>query len=404
MFKEYRGLRKEIYILCFGKMVTNMGALIWPMLTLILSNKMGCSAGEIATIMLIMTIVSIPFTILGGKLADKVNKKNLIVICDSVTIISYFIMGLIPLGKFAIALFFIAGLFANMEGPAYDAITADLTSSEDRERAYSLNYLGANLGLVLAPTLGGILFENYLNVAFFINAFSTLSSTLLIFFFVKDISKVKSDNDYEDVHEGNLFEVLKDRKVLYLYFFITCIGSLVYSQFNYLMPLQLESIFQTKGAVFFGTITSVNCIVVLLCTPLFTNLTNRRHDVVKMILGEVFITLGYVIFVRSNTLIWLYYISITIFTFGEILNTLGSSPYYTKRIPSSHRGRIIAVSMVFCNVIQAIFQKGVGYVVDSFGYSIAWNVVIVCGIVNVVLLIVLLKLDKIRFPLLASKK
>ena len=36
LFDMYRGLRREMYILFYGRIVTNMGALIWPMLTLIL--------------------------------------------------------------------------------------------------------------------------------------------------------------------------------------------------------------------------------------------------------------------------------------------------------------------------------------------------------------------------------
>ena len=38
-FSMYSHLPKEIYVLAFGKVMTSMGALIWPMLTLIKSEK-----------------------------------------------------------------------------------------------------------------------------------------------------------------------------------------------------------------------------------------------------------------------------------------------------------------------------------------------------------------------------
>ncbi|MEG1463080.1 MAG: MFS transporter, partial [Anaerorhabdus sp.] len=180
MFSHYKGLRREMYVLFFGRIVTNMGALIWPMLTLILTNKLGYSAGQVATIMLVMTFVQIPFTLLGGKLADHFNKRNIIIFCDLVTVTCYFILGFIEVSFVFVVLFFTAGLFASIEWPCYDALVADLSTSADREKAYSLNYLGANIGLVLAPTIGGFLFENYLNIAFIVNAISTLSSTILI--------------------------------------------------------------------------------------------------------------------------------------------------------------------------------------------------------------------------------
>ena len=39
--QQYKNLSKEIYILFFGRVVTSMGSLIWPLLTLILKNKLG---------------------------------------------------------------------------------------------------------------------------------------------------------------------------------------------------------------------------------------------------------------------------------------------------------------------------------------------------------------------------
>lgn len=58
MFGQYRGLRRELYILFWGKAATNMGAMIWPMLTLILSNKLGMNAQEIAKITIAMGVYS----------------------------------------------------------------------------------------------------------------------------------------------------------------------------------------------------------------------------------------------------------------------------------------------------------------------------------------------------------
>ncbi len=48
MLNQYRGLKREIYVLFYGRVVTSMGAVIWPMMTLILSNKMNMNAEMIA--------------------------------------------------------------------------------------------------------------------------------------------------------------------------------------------------------------------------------------------------------------------------------------------------------------------------------------------------------------------
>ena len=49
---------------------------------------------------------------------------------------------MIPLSNVLLVLFFIASAFAALEHPSYQALIADLTDPSERERAYSLSYLG----------------------------------------------------------------------------------------------------------------------------------------------------------------------------------------------------------------------------------------------------------------------
>ena len=171
-----------------------------------------------------------------------------------------------------------------MEWPAYDALIAELTSDHDREKAYSLQYLASNLGIVFAPTLGGILFNNYLWLSFLIAGLAVFSSTILIFLFVpKTIEKVKNTNTYEESEQGNLLDILKTRKILLLYVVIGCISSIIYAQFNYLLPIQMDEIFLDQGAVFFGMLTSINGAVVICFTPILTQLTLRWNDLKRII-------------------------------------------------------------------------------------------------------------------------
>ena len=172
LFNQYRGLRREIYILFFGKMVTSLGSMIWPVLTMILSQKLGLSAAEISYYFVGSSVVMLPANVIGGKIADRFNKKWIIVCCDSVSILCFFISAALPLGIGTVLLFILAGIFQSMENPAYEALFSDLSTTKDRERAYSLDYLGGNLGLVLSPTIAGLLFQNYLWLSFLISGIS----------------------------------------------------------------------------------------------------------------------------------------------------------------------------------------------------------------------------------------
>ncbi len=160
LLSQYKGLRRENYILCFGRLVTSMGAMIWPMLTMILSQKMGMSAEHISWVMALAGVLSLPANLIGGKMADYFNKKMNIVYLDIISVVCYMVCAVIPLSVKAIVLMFVAATCQNMEHPSYNALTADITVMDDRERAYSLQYLCSNLGLVLSPTIAGFLLRD----------------------------------------------------------------------------------------------------------------------------------------------------------------------------------------------------------------------------------------------------
>lgn len=408
LFTEYRGLRKELYILFIGRMMTNMGSMIWPMFTLILSQKLGLSAGTIALYMLIYSVAAFPINLIGGKLADKYNKKNIIVVCDLISIVSFIYCSFVEITFGAIAVFAVASLFQSVEWPSYDALVADFTTGADRERAYSLSYLGSNLGLVLSPTIGGILFNEHLNLAFLINGCSILLSTVLIFFFIKDVHR-EEDNSSAGIYEKDIddsvsaFRYIRSNRVILVYLLISGFGAGTYAMYNYLMPLDMGLIHGENGALLYGSMTSLNCIVVVTCTALITRLFRKVFDADKMLLGEGLQLAGYIIFmffVRSPLLC---YAAIFVFTLGEIFNTLACSPFLTRRIPASHRGRIISVINVAGSVMSVIIENIIGQIHDGFGYFTSWTVVILIGAVNLAFILLLKKYDRTDYKDLYRK-
>lgn len=400
--QQYKNLSKEIYILFFGRIVTSMGSLIWPLLTLILKNKLGYSATTIATLTMAMSILQFPMMLLGGKLADTLNRKWIIVICDLVTVTAYIICGILPLSNFSIALFYLAGVFATIEGPSYDALVADLSDSESREKAYSLQYLGMNLGLVLSPTIGGLLFENYLWLAFILTGLATLSSTILILLFIKRLSVEKKNiSAYEEKRENeSVFRILGERKALILYALVCGFAGIVYAQFNYLLPLNMENLYGAKGATLFGMLTSTNALVVIIATPLITTFMSRLMDVRKIFVGESLIVLGLFGYRFVQGAIGLYFILMIIFTIGEVFNTLGHQPYMTRRIPSTHWGRVNSFVNTVSGFCSGVGNILIGKIVDTSGYDVAWFVVGIIGAVAITLIVLLNLLDKRQFKLL----
>ena len=402
LFSEYKGLRKENYVLFFGRMVTNMGAMIWSMMTMILNLKMGYNATETALVIVCGGLLILPAILLGGRLADRYSKKWIIIICDSISVSFYIVCGLIPLSNASIVLIIIAAAFQQMEGPAYNSLVADLNPTADRQRAYSLLYLGANIGYVLSPTIAGFLFKDYLWLAFIISGVAIGMSTVLIFFFLKDITpvtEVTDDAAYQKSREGeSLISVLKDNIPVVIFMFSFMIYDAVYGQFSYLMPLDLGRMYGENGALTVGTMTSVNCVLVIIFTPIVTKYMKKVRDVRKCCIGNVLQTLGFVVFFVFMTRTFSYYTATVLLTFCEILWAIAKAPYYTARMPESHRGRMEGLSQTMGMLALGVSEFVTGRLYDSTGSNGAWTFTfIVCGI-GLVLIFTAMKLDRKKYP------
>lgn len=399
LFSQYKGLRKENYIFFVGRVVTNLGSMVWPVMTLILSSRMGLSAANVALLMIVVGAIQTPLNLLAGKCADIFNKKNIIVIMDSISVALYILCAFLPLSWTSIILLFTASGLQGMEYPAYNAIIADINKTEDRERAYSLSYLGMNLGLVASPTIAGLLFANYLWLSFLLSGVAIGISTILIFFFVKDISPVEEKMEKAGIYQeskekASAFSILMSNKVLVIYMLLMALYFSAYNEYGYLMPLDLARVHGDNGALIYGSVSSLNCIIVVIFTPIITALLSKISYTKKNLISIFLVLVGYVIFLTGLGHIPVYYVAILLFTWGEIISTVVSGPYITERIPASHRGRITSVMNLLQSIFQGLFMYLSGLIFDNLGSSSAWIFVFGILIVAIVLAVIVIFADK----------
>ena len=402
LISQYRGLRREIYILFFGRVVTSLGSMVWPMLTMILSQKLGLAAFAISVLTVGSMCIMMPANLLGGRLADKCNKKRVIVVCDCVSVVCYVLCSAVPLSYWTVGLMVAAGICQSMEHPSYNALIADLSSTAARERAYSLQYLGGNLGLMLSPTIAGFLFKDYLWLAFLISGVAIGCSTVLIALRVRDIAPVRDASAaaaYQTAEDAaSLGAILKKNRILILYLAAMALYWAAYQQYNYLMPLDMGRVHGEDGAVLFGTVSSLNCIVVVLFTPTITRLFRRLSEPKKLLCGMCLAASGYLVFLLLIGFIPAYYLAILLFTWGEIFSTIAEGPYLSRRIPASHRGRINGFSSVLATVIQAACALSIGRLYDFIGRTSAWILVLALLAAAAGMTLILIRRDRQIYP------
>ncbi len=410
IFTQYKGLSKSAYVLFFARLVTNMGSFIWPMMTLIMYIHIGYDYQEIANVFLIVSLAFLPATLIAGKIADKFDKKKIIIIFDIISVTFFFINAFIEPGTLMLICLVLAGLFATMEGPAYEALVIESTLPREREKVYSLTYLGHNVGFMVGVVLAGMLISDHLNLAFAIDGITTLMSTAMIIFFVKTINMdtvaKEEKNEYEDKADNKekFSDVIKKRKSILIQIIVVFFIALVYDQWTFILPLKLESVFgEVNGTMYFGWVGALNGFVVIVFTPILLYLTRKIFPLFKMIIGGALISITFLLLISASNL-WIYFIFIFFFTIGEIMNSIGSGPYYSRRIPSSHRGRINSMMGIFGMVGAMLGKKLIGYLMEAHSFDIAFATIAGFGIVAVLITLVNYGIDRRTFPKLYDKK
>ncbi len=407
---QYSGLKREIYILFIGKLVTAMGSFVWPMMTFLLTTKLGFSDGVATALIAAAGVVSLPVALLGGKLADRFPRKNIIILFDCLTVALYVLAFILPIGYHTAVIIFFASLFQTVESPAYDALNADYSTTRQREKAFSLSYLGYNLGFVFGASMGGVLFEFHTNLAFLLNGLSIFVSTVLIFFFVKPENAIQDVGTEEESYgeyekpmpdSVSILAVLKQRRVVLGMLLIGCFASMSNNTVGILLPLQLKEQMGQAGAAVYGYLNSLNGFVVILFTPLLTMALRRLTEIPKSILGLLLFLAGMVTFMLSRAQ-WLLYVGMFVYSVGEVVTVLGNNPYTSRRIPASHRGRIGGISSVLFSVFFSMTQFGISFVLMAAEgqYELLWMIFIGCGLAAAALYTAAYPADKKTFPLL----
>ena len=409
LITQYSGLKKEIYILFIGKLVTAMGSFVWPMLTFFLTTKLGLSDGTATLMMATASVLSFPAALLGGKLADRFSRKWIIIIFDCVTVTLYLLAAVLPLSIITALMLFAAGLFQTIEGPAYDALNADYSTTAQREKAYSLSYLGFNLGFIIGASASGLLFEKFVRLAFCLNGLAVFTSTVLIFFFVHTKNAISEDaqalqtsySEYEQpvADDLSVMKVLKTRSVVLGMLLVGCVASMPQYLVGILLPLQLKQSMGEAGATIYGYLNSLNGFVVIVFTPILTIVLKKITEIPKVILGMLLFVGGIALF-SVETAVAVLFVGMFVFTLGEVITVLGSNPYLSRRVPASHRGRVGGVSSVLHSVFSSATQYLISFMLIWTGsnYKLLWLIFGICGLVAAALYGFLYAPDRSTFP------
>ncbi|OPJ63983.1 MFS transporter [Clostridium oryzae] len=379
IFNPYRGLSREIYIIALGRMINAAGSFIFPLITLILTLKIGINK---TTAGYIVSVAGVMFTlsgIIGGKLTDHFGRKKILVLFNSLGAIFYLIAAGMGTSIYIVPMVIFSGFMLGIAGPASGGLVADITTPKTRDGAYSLFYMAMNVGFTISPIIGGPLLKHYLWLLFLLDGTTSLIAALLILIFIpesihKTKEKLGEDRKFEQRVEGSIFKVLLERPIL-IFFALVMFGyNFVYSEWSYLYPLHAAKLVPSNGSGFYGLLVSVNAIIVITMTPMVTRLISGRKSIARICLGGLLYTVGFGMLGFINAVPFMY-VSVTILTLGEIVVTTSADPFIVNNTPASHRGRMEAVLPIIIGLGSTIGPTVTGIILKFTTIGNTWKFV-----------------------------
>ncbi len=387
----YFGLERDVYVLFVARLVNAMGSFVFPFLTLLLVKKLGYSPADAGIIILIAAAFNVPGSLIGGKLADLVGRKPVIVAAEALVVVLYLPCAFLGPHLVIVPFILLAELALGAVFPATNALLADRSNRQNRQASYSLIYLGFNLGFAVGLFIAGILFERHLPWIFVGNAISTLLSMLLVLIFVREpayraraAAGTATDNgesDYpieERAESGNTLQVLLRRPYLLAFVGAVFVLNFVYAQINFTLPLQLTQLFPSNGPALYGTLMSVTAVYVVVLTPIVIALTKRFRPLVNQIGAGVLYAIGFgtIGFLYSFPL---FLASAFIWTVGEVLFATNANVFIANHSPRSHRGRLNAILPLVMQAGFALSPPITGRYLAAHELRTIWPIMFLLG-------------------------
>ncbi len=179
----FRALRHRNYQLWFfGQGVSLVGTWMQSMAQQVLVYRLTGSAAALGVVNLMTVLPLLPFSFWGGSLADRVSKRNILLVTQTMMLLQAALLGLLTLTGLVrvwhvYLMAFLLGIFKAVDMPPRQAMVVEMVEGkEDLTSAIGLNSAIHNSARTLGPAIAGMVVAAMGEaVAFFLNSLSFLA-------------------------------------------------------------------------------------------------------------------------------------------------------------------------------------------------------------------------------------
>ncbi len=314
------------------------------------------------------------FTLFGGVIVDRFNKKHILIFTQVASMILAMILGILAVTNLVnlwemVVLAFLLGCVVALDMPARQAFVIEMVDRKDLASAISLNAAMFNAARVVGPGIAGALIALYgTGGAFLLNGLSYIAVIGALLFMVTKYVKVDSHpHPLKAIKEGINYSfsnvTIKDLLVL------SAISSIFGWSYQAIMPVVVSDVFH-KGASTLGILSSVAGLGAL-AAALLTSALSKKIDIMKLIFaGNIIFGVAILLFSLTTNIMlasfFLFFVGWGITIQFSLINVK------IQHMVSDHlRGRVLSVYTLTFLGLSPIGSLQIGFVAQHFGSEFA---------------------------------
>jgi MFS family permease len=382
---SWRSFRHRNYRILFpANAVSNIGSwaqrIAQDWLVLELTDNNGYYLGLVTAIQFAPFLF---FTLHGGLLADRVNKRLALVVTNTFGGLSALTLGILVMSGniqlwhvFACAA--VLGISGAIDAPIRQSFTSEIVGHADLANAVSLNSANFNAGRLVGPAISGFLIAHYgTGPSFIINASSYIAVNIALLsmreseFFYREAKKTLGT-----IREG--FAYVKARPDLYVVMIAVFFAATFGLNFQIFNALMARGEFN-KGAASFGLLGTFIAVGSLSGALISARLEKQRNTMFVIRMGTVFsIAVMALSIMPTYTLyaIWLPFCGFSALTMLITANSL-----MQMHSDPAIRGRITGIYLLIFMGGTPFGSLAIGYLVEAIGVR---ESVAVCGGISLI--------------------
>jgi MFS family permease len=324
-------------------------------------------------------------SLFGGVLADRVNKRNILIFTQAAFMLLAFLLAVLTQFKFItptqiMLIALLNGVIMAFDAPARQSIVMELVGREHLFNAITLNSVAFNSSRIIGPAIAGVLISIIgMSGCFYLNGISFLAVIIALFYIKFGKSLVRNNNSaFKDIQEGLIF-ISRHRLILALVSVVAAI-SLFGISYIILMPVFASHVLGV-GVKGLGVLMSSTGIGALFGALGLARLGNFRSKGRLLIWSVFLFAVSLMVFSLSKD----YFLSIFALIFVGCCSVIPIALVNTLlqvSVPDEFRGRVMSLFMITFAGIVPFGNLIAGTLAQSWGVSAA---LFFCGLACLVL-------------------